>query len=1116
MYARLKREPLRTTLSILDHYRVEPRPRSTAFPSTYDAVPTTNDDPLIDTLDAELGWSVATLRTFQPDIQAFITLKLAFEKQLLLGDHGTAATLLTDLRTRFGLSLWLLEAEMMLAEQTGGLVANRTLLESVLSRKPPWHVDIFCNFSSQRVEAQNSYSGFDKALEQFFAAYANDDVAPALAHIRFRAHFSTFRTTAELPFALFRERLAPVVDQYLTTVRTLQYLAISDRRQLARTATRLAVHLLADSFPDDPALVALRHLIQPGRPLAPTEVNTLAMDLIDSYSDGDYSRVMEGAGQAIHASPQVLELYELYSLATHHARVDFHNPLPPNSIAAHLLQNLHTFLARSHDSSTACERLRHFGIRLDSFTLGQSILALVDSNFAPLAPHPEQRTHLFSRLLTPRFSTLYESAADSRAFLDALDVAHPSSSTVAIFRTVYGTAGDVPSTVPELRRNTYLAKAAMQVGHYPEAAARLRALLPETERIPPARARLVRDLFYCYLSSSHLDACADLVVDTYLFEPSYLWQLPLASLFARIEEDTEQAPSGNISRPILGSILFGASTNTFDLRRVFVAYDWFLSALGLERPTQLPPLAHSLSPTRLTYFLRYVCAPYILDSAFLVFESTNAVEAERIGVCQWLLTNDASHADIYAAEISKLTRDAALRRAQRHVDQSKIHVDVSGLKRSLEGSFFERIARYIAYCRLSTTTRTAVVLERVTNKYDLILVVTDAAFSQFCTLVAEIRDRFVSSNAYGLDSYLSIRIRHGTLSGQLRSQFQRESLITTRNAKGVYGVNEVWTPTVFQPRGLSAKANEYLAAFSHQVDGLIETLRDSWIQIKGPSKPSGLFDFAFSGAQLGEMFADLQHALDPATFVDAIIAQLMRRTEANVKAIRAKLESELAAELLRAVDEMSTRIFGLDPALAHSTFADAVARCRTNVSNAVATIAAWFDTAAKDKPPDFSLQLACETAVAQVQNCFPHVTFAPTIDATISRLCPGRIFVGLSDLLFIPLENILRHSDLSDPKASISMACTNGDVRIRIGNNMRPSVREHAVAAAAVINAFTPDSALDSVKHESRSGYPKLHKLLRYDLDCGDEYQVRASVDGDSFCVDVTIPTGRLFEEGQT
>jgi hypothetical protein len=54
-----------------------------------------------------------------------------------------------------------------------------------------------------------------------------------------------------------------------------------------------------------------------------------------------------------------------------------------------------------------------------------------------------------------------------------------------------------------------------------------------------------------------------------------------------------------------------------------------------------------------------------------------------------------------------------------------------------------------------------------------------------------VRDNFVSNNEFGLDAYLSTRIRHGTLPNHIRSVFEIYNLVTAQT-DGNYANNDFW------------------------------------------------------------------------------------------------------------------------------------------------------------------------------------------------------------------------------------------------------------------------------------------------------------------------------------
>jgi hypothetical protein len=63
----------------------------------------------------------------------------------------------------------------------------------------------------------------------------------------------------------------------------------------------------------------------------------------------------------------------------------------------------------------------------------------------------------------------------------------------------------------------------------------------------------------------------------------------------------------------------------------------------------------------------------------------------------------------------------------------------------------------------------------------------------FQAMIINLRDEFISSAEHGLDGYLSVRIRHGTLVSQLRSPLEAANLITKKHSEtGAYYSNEHW------------------------------------------------------------------------------------------------------------------------------------------------------------------------------------------------------------------------------------------------------------------------------------------------------------------------------------
>src|SRR4051812_40722293 len=116
------------------------------------------------------------------------------------------------------------------------------------------------------------------------------------------------------------------------------------------------------------------------------------------------------------------------------------------------------------------------------------------------------------------------------------------------------------------------------------------------------------------------------------------------------------------------------------------------------------------------------------------------------------------------------------------------------------------------------------------------------------SLFVRIVTRFVQECAFnpehGLDCYLSLRIRHGTLSGLLRGPVAHENLVTRRSATGEYKENEYWMPLLAQQLswGQLATIGEMPQSFSQEYDDIIANLTNEHVQIRREEKHSGWFE----------------------------------------------------------------------------------------------------------------------------------------------------------------------------------------------------------------------------------------------------------------------------------
>jgi tetratricopeptide (TPR) repeat protein len=1077
------------------------------FPKTVAALAREHTAPYSGSLETEVIWAAEYIRLFSDQIDSMLQGQQAFVRAMLLGQYARAQEHLDAIRAQHGISLWWISGAFLVADAIGGLAANRAALQSVLAAKNPF-VSPIASFFSQRAEARLSPGNYDAEVTQLCRRHPQTaEYAPALFHFQFETNFHAVPRFGDLAALLHRQSLNAVFDRYRTLVRCLQVLASTD--------TQGARALLSTTLPSlapvtrDPRLEILASVATPSSPIRRTSLNRALYSILDGYTRGLYDKVLAEASTLLAAHPDVFELYELAAKAALYSDSAPPIPFPESSLAALLLRAVHDVLEKNERTAAAVALLRKTAYQLDGSHFADHVFGFVlEHDPGPSPLRPSAFAALNSSCVTPRLAQLFN-APDALALLRQLGRSSRHNEAVRLFSALHEGADLEPLALPPHRKLKYRGHALLRQRNFGTAAAvfeELRELSPT----PLVELAAVAGLFEAYADADRLSDCAHMLVDAYLTRPHLLSGLPLDRLFSPLAPPPPDVAK-DISWPILHSIYLAHRAVDRRAERLYASYEAFLSAHGCDRPSSLGAHRDQFDRARFIFFLRHVCVPEVMDFS-VAFASSEELRGERIQICQLLLALDPPHTDAYSQEIARLTQEGQIQRALRHLDQRKIFIDTAGILRSLDRGFRERFERFLEYSQLGQPLRETVGLSGSLDSGNTVLLISDAAIEQLTELFEELLNRFISSNEYGLDSYLSVRIRHGTLSGQLRGPFEREHLITRKSGSaGEYERNRFWGERILGLYGTETqrKCDAAFAAFSSAVDSLIDRARSEWLQIRGPANDNkGLFDFTYAGTQLGEVFARLFTVRSFEAFVQTVFTELWDRTRRNLEDVRTKFRQDLLGELTAALDNLLASLTAAAPDIPHTELAEAARRCRTAIQTEIETIVEWFRSADEQGLADFDPGLLLETASEVIRNCFPLCPFhlESNFDESIRFL--GHTFAPFSDLLFILLENAVRHSGLPSvaPVARIERVAET--VVITISSSFASSVDTATLLeVATVLSGLKDRGASKIVRSEGGSGHHKLHKIIRHDLARHSDYDVQVSVADRAFTVRITMRT---------
>ncbi len=1060
--------------------------------------------PFSKSLHNELKWTTASLCTFATHITPFLSLKDRFEHFFLLGDYVSARRFLEDAETLLGQSIWLLESKCLLEEYSGGLKANRVFLKHALPAAM-YPFNICLPFLSHRAEQSFSSSTYDAR----FAALCDSiptEYSSLADHFRFQLHFTSVADLTALASTLYEHSSYPVVDQYLALLRALHCVSASDLLAGTRSCARSCVKALRAAIQDS-RLAVLEQYLFPGSAVASTEYAHSLMLILDLYTRGQYERCLTEGRGALMQYPCALELYELYASATFHLRVPINSPFASGSLAHRVLSVVHDWLGYSDRTPAAAEAMRVIGVALNSFPIGPQLHALAYRGSATVI-NPRVFGELTRACVTPRFSNALSSSADAALFLSALAALSGPNAAVDLFRE-RSSPNRIPtlSQVPTPRRLLYQATALCDAGRHPEAVPVFQALLDQGGVVPRARYEATNGLAAAYLAVGDGRSCADLLVNAYL-DNKHVVEPELLERLVAHGKVLDGKDAARLSWPL--AIFAQADlTGQRDYAELHAAYAAFLAAHGVTRPSKLADDERLFPRPWLTTFLRHICVSDVLEFSVLEFADASEIESERIAVCQRLGVIDSSNAEVYASEIATLTQQRMIARAIEHLEQSKIYVDTDGIRASLGPEVHAEFERYVAFRSLDQGLQ-EIMRVLAPERLGKLVVATEDVLTIFANLFIHIRQRFTSSNEFGLDSYLSVRIRHGTLSGELRSPFEREHLVTRRTASdGTYARNREWLERAFggQAPAVERAADDVLRAFSKQVDAIIDKVKRDLIQIRAAACPTGLFDFDYDAAALTTVFLKMNDITTFEEFFSQIMRELWERTESDLVRIRDRLEGEVADELTAAVDQVQAALSEIDANTRGAPLGAALVRARTGVQSAVRNVCNWFRVAGERQWVDFDARLLTDTALEVLRNCFPDKSIEPRVTTNVPEIFRAAYFSSLNDVLFILLENVLKHSGLSAPFPRVELKTDVGRVFIIVANSVAPGLDVEGLRARAdKLNVMSRKvRASGAVREEGGSGYYKLHKILWHDLECESDYNVDVSIVDGEFRVTINM-----------
>ena len=525
------------------------------------------------------------------------------------------------------------------------------------------------------------------------------------------------------------------------------------------------------------------------------------------------------------------------------------------------------------------------------------------------------------------------------------------------------------------------------------------------------------------------------------------------------------------------------STLRFSVKRALAG-----SADGI--PSKLDWEEISTPRTAVVFFLNRVCTMDVLD-ILKGLRGSRQVLDERASICTLLKLLDPENAYYYSNELAELREELLFADGQLIVDSSRIYVETPQLRQWAKANLSEDYSRFrdlSALGKEKSQPFDELLAEIRRGQRDTsapFLAETEADVLLYSILL-RLRDEFLTNATFGLDFFLSKRIRHQSFIGSIRAPLELEELITNRSdEESSYKPNHRWVNRLAvsgpEPRQSLLAAFD---AFSEAFDQLLLDAKNNSFQLLGKEKPKGLIFLPLSSniIELSKSLAPIDSSFEG--FLDTAVALLWIGVEPALGLTRSFIRGDLKERLTGEINSLRAKV---REAVGNTTefleFDANIGKRSSEVQVKLDECAGWFTRTNLDfTGKTFSLNEAIEMAQVFALSClrgFDPEIEPPLIASETEILAPS--LVHIHDQVLIALQNAKDHSGLKNPRirTEAQVDGASGVLRIRVESEVKPSVLEKAREGAAERKRLIAEgkSRLQTRK-EGGSGFFKLSAMV--------------------------------------
>lgn len=1071
-------------------------------------------------LASELNLVLIGIRKYKYEINLFLKYKETYETYLLTGDYENAEKQLTKIETETCHSLWSLENRFVLKELSGKASENKEFLSQFNEINNSKGITKYlAHYLSLRAEHSLSINRYFNDLELSLNNLKGTDTREAFQnYYRFKLTFLN-----HIDFSNYGEIIAldfshSIIDRYLNLTKVLtnliavsSYLYETKEKKIAlKKYLQNRINYLIRKI-DDPVLYKLKLLS--GEALFPafdTKKSQNEIKIIDNYTSGLYDIAEKELQKLLLVNPEQFDLYVLYIKSLIYQKKNFIPVGNKKSLQNEILNDLFKIISVTTNPDQAAMNLLRIANNITSCSLSYGI-----TDFVYFQTQGKQERKLLSRIsyniANPIIYNVFTEDTDRLNFLNMLSEKFPNSITVEFFQERLKGLDYLikyEKKIPEGKFKVELARKYQEKNDFLNATKEWEFLISNYKDTAPILETAIVNLFQCYLKLDQPNKCIELFVDSFFFNNHIIDKIEVRELLNKIHSNKFRNVDKGINLPIFYTIVDA------DVVETHIAFELFNSSCGVEKPSQLLSRIGEFNEKKFMFFLEFTCSPRVLMHSTFIDNSKERLE-ERLSIANLIREKYSNNKNI-VSEIKSIQNILVIQQGLIDLDESKIYVNEQGI---IENELQEYKAIYERFEVISRITDKGKVFllkggtlttysSQENTELEKIEYSNNPVFDIYMELFNSVKDKFLHSQ-FGIVAYLSTRIRHGVLVGELRPIFETHNLITLKEgSSSKYRRNVYWDIVYSNYSQVSQTQKEQiqitLSDFASKIDGVIFDLIKKHLQVYKPEvNEEGWFNYEFDLNELWYHSVAAIYSESFEDFVQGIFEVLWVRTDENLKLIREKIQNDILNQFNTYFEELERQIISQLGEQNSEPIRKSIKGCSTEIQTVIQKISRWFKRS-EIKAADFKLSELINIVAEYTSKSSWQKRLQLTRETHFDCNIKGEYKTHFADLIRIFLENIIKHSSENafDLKCRISSQLEQENIlKMTIENDITD--KNSIEALRSVWNGNTPDT--DKLINEGKSGYHKAFKILTSDLRCSKNECLKTSISEDEELFSVSL-----------